>query len=243
MPETPTAITLVFPPLPEGWVGTPQEFLSWMSENAIIKQASGELLTGEIGSSTPTSDAGLFVNNSTRQISIWNNEREKYLPQLTVPIGAILDWPSQLLTPPENYLFCDGQLLVTEDYPDLYAIIGTVYNRLGSGDTDEEFPDPEGQFRLPDLRGRVAVGASLEQGYMDPRHDHSGRVTLRSVGQYFGAEWPSYKTVTPLNAPTPRYSAALQGAATPAPAFAWNKSTFNGIQPLSLGVRKIIRFQ
>jgi microcystin-dependent protein len=52
--------------------------------------------------------------------------------------------------PPDSatWLLCDGSLYEQSDYPDLYARIGTTFNTGGEGPT---------QFRVPDMRGRVAA--------------------------------------------------------------------------------------
>jgi len=47
------------------------------------------------------------------------------------------------------YLYCDGSLYVGTDYPSLYSAIGTTYNTGG---------EPAGNFRVPDLRGRLIAG-------------------------------------------------------------------------------------
>lgn len=67
---------------------------------------------------------------------------------------------------PANYAFCDGQLLSKNDFPELFAVIGTTYG--GDGNP---------MFALPDLRGRIPVGSG--QG--------SGRA-LRTLGEKGGAE-------------------------------------------------------
>ena len=46
---------------------------------------------------------------------------------------------------PHGWLFCDGQLLSSSQFPTLYQLIGTTYG--GDGQT----------FALPDLRGRVPI--------------------------------------------------------------------------------------
>lgn len=227
------AVELAFATLPEGWKGTPQQFLNWIAENAIFS-ATGAFLTGQIGGARPVSNVGIWVNG--RSIELWDSATSKYVPQLTVPIGVVLDWPAPNQAPPENYLFAEGQLLLQADYPDLYPILLKTYSRPG---------DATNTFRLPDYRGRVGVGASNEPGNFNPLADTGeGVMTLRALGSYFGAEWPSYALQHPLNAHTPRYSAALQGRARPVSApYQWNKSPFNGIQPPSIGVRKIIRYK
>ena len=49
---------------------------------------------------------------------------------------------------PAGTLLCAGAYLEQAEYPELYAAIGTAYGSSGS------------RFRLPDLRGRVAIGAN-----------------------------------------------------------------------------------
>jgi VCBS repeat-containing protein len=64
--------------------------------------------------------------------------------------GTIMMSATQDFTPiPAGYLPADGALLDIEDYPDLFAAIGTTHG--GDGVTT---------FRLPDLTGRTVVGAS-----------------------------------------------------------------------------------
>lgn len=222
------------PPLPEGWKGTPQQLIEWMDEHAIY-EASGEFLTGQIGGSVPSTNVGIFVNG--QEIMVWDPAQAKYVPLLTMAIGTIADWPSMSQAAPANYVFCEGQELLITDYNALFNAIGRAYAQASD--------DPESlSFRLPDFRGRVAVGAGDAPGDYDPRNPTNGKLVQREVGAYFGNDWPTYQVITPVNAPVPRYSVTLQGASTSKPnAFQWNKSTFNGIQPPSLGVRKIIRYQ
>ena len=51
--------------------------------------------------------------------------------------------------PPSGYLICDGSPVSRSTYPDLFAAVGTTY---GSGDGSTT-------FNLPNLSGRVALGA------------------------------------------------------------------------------------
>jgi hypothetical protein len=242
--ETSIAIIISHPPLPEGWQGTPQQLIEWMDEHALF-ESSGQFMTGQISESPsappPTTNVGLYVTG--QEIMIWSEEDQKYVPLLTMPIGTILDWPALALNPPDKYEFCEGQTfstdpLVDPDHHDLYLAIGRSYCILNP-------PDADNIFRLPDFRGRVAVGASDQPGYHDPLNPtpNPGRLVARSVGSYFGNDGPTYGINAPLNAQTPRYSVTLQGTSSSKPPFVWNKSTFNGIQPPSVGVRKIIRYK
>ena len=78
----------------------------------------------------------------------------------TVPIASIISFAG--LTPPQGYLFCDGAEVQISLYPELYAVIGNTYKG----------PDPYiglATFRLPDLRGRFALGAdNMNNGIQVP---------------------------------------------------------------------------
>jgi microcystin-dependent protein len=54
---------------------------------------------------------------------------------------------------PIGWMLCNGQLVSTSQFAALYAVIGTTYG--GNGTTN---------FALPDLRGRVPVGAGRGPG-------------------------------------------------------------------------------
>lgn len=66
-------------------------------------------------------------------------------------IGQILMFAGNFA--PRNWAFCNGQLLPISSYTALFSIIGTTYG--GDGITT---------FALPDLRGRVAMGAGQGPG-------------------------------------------------------------------------------
>lgn len=82
--------------------------------------------------------------------------------QLPAVIQALLDTvpaPGDLkavaYTAATGWLLCDGSTPFRTEYPDLFAKISTNFNIGGELST---------KFRLPDLRGRVPVGADLSAG-------------------------------------------------------------------------------
>lgn len=77
---------------------------------------------------------------------------------------------------PVGWHFCDGSLLPIQQYAALYSLIGNYYG--GDGRTN---------FALPDLRGRVPVGAGLGPG-----------LTQHNIGEKFGSET---NTLQPSNLP------------------------------------------
>jgi microcystin-dependent protein len=54
---------------------------------------------------------------------------------------------------PRGWQYCNGQLLSIAQWTAVFALVGTTYG--GNGQTT---------FGIPDLRGRVAVGAQFSQG-------------------------------------------------------------------------------
>ena len=78
---------------------------------------------------------------------------------------------------PKGWALCDGSLLNTNDNPELFSLLGTIYG--GNGRTT---------FGLPDLRGRIPIGAGQGLG-----------LTNRSIGATGGSETAS---LTESNVPS-----------------------------------------
>lgn len=85
--------------------------------------------------------------------------------------------------PPQNWAFCDGQLLSIAQNTALFSIVGTMYG--GNGQTT---------FALPDLRGRVAIHAGQGPG-----------LTNRQQGSIGGTETT---TLTLANLPAHSHTVA-----------------------------------
>lgn len=66
-------------------------------------------------------------------------------------IGQIMLFAGNFV--PVGYVACDGSLLSTQDYPELFSLLGTVYG--GDGSTT---------FGVPDLRNRIPVGVGSGPG-------------------------------------------------------------------------------
>jgi len=67
-------------------------------------------------------------------------------------IGEIVTFAGSS-NPSTNFLPCDGASLLRSDYPDLFTVIGTTY---GAADGTH--------FNVPDLRGRIPLGAGTGPG-------------------------------------------------------------------------------
>lgn len=85
------------------------------------------------------------------------------------PIGGMIIFPGSAL--PTGWLECNGAEVSRGIYDDLYGVIGTTYG-VGDG---------VNTFNLPDMRGRVPIGAS--PGSLD-----SIRISERITGDGGGEE-------------------------------------------------------
>ncbi|MCJ0741859.1 phage tail protein [Pedobacter montanisoli] len=100
--------------------------------------------------------------------------------------GAIILWPLNRI--PMDWHLCDGSLLNINEYQLLYALLGTRYG--GDGRTN---------FALPDLRGRVPIGAGQGPGL-------TSRVLAQTGGE-------GTHTLTLAEMPAHIHTATAQGAA------------------------------
>lgn len=98
----------------------------------------------------------------------------------TLPIGAILPFSSDTI--PNGWLLCDGSSFSTTSYPELFEIIGTTY-----GYDDERNP------KLPDLRGRVAVGKKAATSSSDTDFSELGKIGGEKTHTLTVNEMPSHK--------------------------------------------------
>jgi microcystin-dependent protein len=136
-------------------------------------------------------------------------------------LGAILPFavPSGSNVLGSKWIECDGRALDPASYPDLYAKIGTTFGQSGA------------LFKVPDLRGRVPVGAtstiadnaiggsetvmlaetnlpSHSHGVIDPGHTHSilqYNVSLKEGSSHFAYQFfDDDHGHTTLVSPTPQ---------------------------------------
>lgn len=80
-----------------------------------------------------------------------------------IPPGAMMDFGGTVL--PSGWLWQDGSFYAPSTYPALFAVIGYTYGQSGAN------------FKVPDCRGRVSVGAGTGSG-----------LTNRTLGQIGGLE-------------------------------------------------------
>jgi len=113
-----------------------------LNETAISSQTDATLLKDD--------DQLLIQRTGVGLLKASKKILQAYLP--TMPIGAILPFAGAL--PPAGYLLCDGAEVSKTTYKLLFDVIKDTYIR----DTALEPLQGYGTFRLPDLRGRFALG-------------------------------------------------------------------------------------
>ncbi len=111
---------------------------------------------------------------------------------------------------PRSWAFCEGQLLAISQNSALFSILGTTFG--GDGRTT---------FGLPDLRGRVPVGAGHGPGLSDYR---------------LGAKGGRYQaTLTTNELPSHQHSASLKFFAAVGDTANPNNAYFSGVGPVGGG--------
>lgn len=115
------------------------------------------------------------------------------------PVGSLQAYAGA--SAPTGWLLCDGSEQAITTYPELYSVLGTTYGALtnGSGGAGST------HFRVPDLRGRMPIGAGNE--------GVTGNNTARTRGAKGGDTRMPIHTHTANTA----YPASFGGAAVYAP--------------------------
>ncbi len=224
MPVT-IAISVSYPPLPEGFNQDPDGFLTWQSENAIFT-VDGSFLQGQINGAAPTGNVGVWFDG--RDIWTYNTVTAVYELINTVPVGAILDYCGLLL--PQYYLECDGSYILRATYPELFAAMGTTFDKSTDSDITK--------FRLPDLRGRIGVGEGRGDYNANGAGTFIGTMINRIFGSYFGRESSYYQDPAGFSQPAPSLY-KLNGASLTLSGAAQYLTTV----PPAVAVKKIIRYK
>jgi microcystin-dependent protein len=100
------------------------------------------------------------------------------------PVGSLQAYAGA--SAPTGWLLCDGGQTLITAYPELYSVLGTTYGSLtnGSGGAGST------HFRVPDLRGRVPIGAGTGagQGASGSGAPSGTALTARTRGGFGGDE-------------------------------------------------------
>ena len=112
-------------------------------------------------------------------------KRDIFVADLGIPIGTLLPFAGNNV--PDGFLLCDGSEVTIIQYPDLYDVIGTTYN--GATPTVGI-----ATYRLPDMRGRFALGRdNMDNGLQIPYNAVGGSVTYVDAGGGTASRVPDIK--------------------------------------------------
>lgn len=107
---------------------------------------------------------GIGISSPTQKLDVVGTVKATAFSGYGVtPIGSVTAYAGS--SAPTGWLLCDGSTVSQTTYADLYALIGTTYG-----------PASGGNFTLPDLRGRAAVGVNA-----------GGAAYLTSLGATIGS--------------------------------------------------------
>ena len=106
---------------------------------------------------------------SAASSGLFKQTRDTFVGDLGIPIGGIIPYAGA--TAPFGFLFCDGAEVEKAKFSDLFDVIGNTYN----GTTALQGVNT---YRLPDLRGRFALGKD--------NMDNAGTIPI-SVGGFIDA--------------------------------------------------------
>ena len=146
------------------------------------------------------------------QSGLLREDRDTFVGDLGVPIGSIMPYAGA--NAPYGYLFCDGSEVEQVKYPLLNDVIGTTYN----GSTALS---GIGTFRLPDLRGRFALGRdnmdngqtvpNSTGGFVDAGGGTAGRVPDIKAQSVGGSAGQNSVTIETRNLPNHEHTMAVNG--------------------------------
>ena len=171
----------------------------------------------ESRSATEKADEFLFYRTGS---GLFKATRDNMVGDLAVPVGAILPFAGSAA--PTGYLLCDGSEVEKDRFPELFVAFGgeTSPNLYGT-------PQLSSNFKLPDLRGRFALGkddmdnartvAAPGGGAVDSGGGRVNRVNDDSATQLGGSGGSEQKTISIDNLPEPGADVLIPYAAGSTP--------------------------
>jgi len=119
---------------------------------------------------TGIAEGTMVYETDTNLIYVYNGA--SWSQNNLTPVGMISPFAGS--SAPDGWLLCDGSAVSQTTYAALFAVVGSTYDVTSPG---------AGNFRVPDLRGRVAAGVDNMGG------TDAGRLSLaNTLGTTGGAE-------------------------------------------------------
>jgi microcystin-dependent protein len=136
-------------------------------------------------------DNRLIFNTTTDRIDRYDEGSTTWIQVTTEPAGIIKEYGGD--TAPAYHVMADGGLLSrTGIYANLFSVFGTKYN-IGSGGEDGT------NFRLPNRKGKIAVGLDVSQ----TEFNALGKTGGEKTHVLSGAEMPVHTHTNSTNSLSP----------------------------------------
>lgn len=95
-------------------------------------------------------------------------QQSDFLPGMYSMYASMTQPPHESVPGKKVWLLCNGALVLTATYPELFRVVGHNFNRFGG--TGAPTDPGGGRFKLPDLPGRVPITAGGQS-----QHDSIGK--------------------------------------------------------------------
>lgn len=184
------------------------------------------------------SEASLASSGLLRQ------SRDTFVGDLGIPIGGIIPYAGA--NAPYGFLFCDGSEVERTKFSVLFDVIGTTYNGIA-------VLTGVNTFRLPDLRGRFALGRDnmdnggtvpiVTGGFVDAGGGATGRVPDIKASTLGGDAGQSSATLTLANLPEHSHtlSSGTQDYAAVAVSTTIDPAAITGLGPTAPGQAQYLK--
>ena len=145
---------------------------------ALAKTTSGNDVAGRV----PAAQIGRDLANGVAPLNAQRKVPVANLPDFAgIPVGGIVMYAGEYGTPDWDWAFCDGRWLRKADYP---VLASRLRDRWLAGAAPRST-----EFRLPDLQGRVPMGAGRGAGlsarWLGGRHGaQSARLTAAHMPEH-----------------------------------------------------------
>lgn len=139
--------------------------------NTYVRDNFDSIKFGHVVCTSATRPVGIaegtmVYETDTNLIYIYNGS--SWTQNNLTPVGLISPFGGG--TAPNGWLLCNGDAVSQTTYAALFAVVGTTYDVTSPG---------AGNFRVPDLRGRMAVGLGTNTD-VDALGDSDGEATVAS---------------------------------------------------------------
>lgn len=176
---------------PSGVVGNRKRFITQLADDFVKSKIEIDRIDETLGISDEFLVSKPLIDPITGNVTgvglrkITTNTLFSYVPK--IPIGSIMPYAG--LTPPQGWLLCDGSEVSKSKYQKLFEVI-----RYSYGDPNVDLQGFN-SFKLPDLRGRFALGADNMNNSDHYDGSDSRDTIITSTGQVVEHQSPANRVL------------------------------------------------